>query len=320
MAAGVRVDHAHDALKVGVALLVVAYVVAERDETRAELLGLEAARVSLVEVVEGHAELVHLLLGDALGVAREYLILDLVDVARDRDAELLPADAYRLHGVAGVAVLEYHGLLDLLVDVLELVDVRLVGAERLLHAAQLGQLLLKRLHAHGAQRELIVLLLDPRTALVGRVGEEHAQLVVLLLLARLLEQRLVALRHQPLHLVPLALELARLDARVRVVGELQAVLLTQALRLVGERVDGRELLVGLGQRGLELLVGVDQALDLVHAVHDEHVDEVLARALQPVVVRRRALRILQEQAVHVLQNTFGFLFVVFMFISINFAY
>jgi len=49
-------------------------------------------------------------------------------------------------------------------------------------------------------------------------------------------------------------------------------------------------------------VGADQALDLVHGVHDEHVDQVLARPVQPVVVGRGALRVLQEEGVHVLQD------------------
>lgn len=44
-----------------------------------------------VEVVEGGAELVELLLGDALGVPRQDLVLDLVDGASDGGEQLLPA-------------------------------------------------------------------------------------------------------------------------------------------------------------------------------------------------------------------------------------
>ena len=44
-----------------------------------------------------------------------------------------------------------------------------------------------------------------------------------------------------------------------------------------------ELLVGLAKGGLELAVGVDQALDLVQRVHDEQVDKVLAGSVEPVV-------------------------------------
>jgi hypothetical protein len=42
-------------------------------------------------------------------------------------------------------------------------------------------------------------------------------------------------------------------------------------------------LVGFRQSGLELSVGVDQALDLVQRVNDEHVHQVLAGTVQPVV-------------------------------------
>lgn len=45
----------------------------------------------LVEVVEGRPELLHLLLADALGVAGEDLVLNLVDGAGDGGEQLLPA-------------------------------------------------------------------------------------------------------------------------------------------------------------------------------------------------------------------------------------
>ena len=64
-----------------------------------------------------------------------------------------------------------------------------------------------------------------------------------------------------------------------------AELLGKVLDLLDERHDGLELLVGLAERRLELAVGVDEALDLVHCVHDEHVHEILAGAVQPVVER-----------------------------------
>lgn len=54
--------------------------------------GVEGA-VHLVEVVEGRPELLHLLLADALGVAGEDLVLDLVDGAGDGGEQLLPAHA-----------------------------------------------------------------------------------------------------------------------------------------------------------------------------------------------------------------------------------
>ena len=52
----------------------------------------------LVEVVEGAAELCELLLGDALGVPGQDLVLHLVDGAVDRGEELLPSNAQGFHG------------------------------------------------------------------------------------------------------------------------------------------------------------------------------------------------------------------------------
>ena len=109
-----RVHNGHDSLKVGVALLVVADVVAERDETRAELFGVQAAQFALVEVIEGHAELVHLVLAYAFRVSGEYLIFDFIYVTSDRHAQLFPAHADRLHCVGRVTVLEDQCLLNFL--------------------------------------------------------------------------------------------------------------------------------------------------------------------------------------------------------------
>jgi len=258
-------------------------------------------------VVERHPELIHLLLADALRVPRQDLVLHLVRVLRDAHAQLLPPDPDRLHRVLRVPVLEDHRLLDLLVDVLHLVNVRLKPDQRLLHLLELLQLTLQTGHVQRGVGDLVVLLLDPRTAHVRLLREQNAQIVILLLATALLLEHLVARRHQVLHLLPLVLQVAGLDARVRVVVELQAVLGADALSLLGQCVDGAVLLVGLGQRGLELLVGVDQALDLVDCVHDEHVHEVLSGSVQPVVVWSCALGVLEEQAVYVLQDALGLL-------------
>ena len=69
-------------------------------------------------------------------------------------------------------------------------------------------------------------------------------------------------------------------------------LLGEVFDLLDEGHDGLELLVGLAERGLELSVGVDQALDLVEGVHDEHVHQVLAGPVQPVVERLQKVGIL----------------------------
>ena len=72
--------------------------------------------------------------------------------------------------------------------------------------------------------------------------------------------------------------------RVRVDGGSGHVVLPgKVLHVLDECDDGLELLVGLAQGRLELRVRVDQALDLVQSVHDEHVDKVLAGAVKPVV-------------------------------------
>ena len=73
-----------------------------------------------------------------------YLVLDLVDGPVDGGDELLPADPEGLHGVLRVAVLEDEGLLDLLVDALQLLQVRLELVHRLLVLPQTTQLLLQR--------------------------------------------------------------------------------------------------------------------------------------------------------------------------------
>lgn len=63
--------------------------------------GLISAPV-LVEVVEGGAEFVELLLADALGVPSQDLVLHLVDGAVDGGEKLLPAHTQGFHGVLGV--------------------------------------------------------------------------------------------------------------------------------------------------------------------------------------------------------------------------
>ena len=140
----VGVDDGADALEVDVALLVLAERVAEADQTRLELVGLEMAGAVLVEVVERAAELVELLLRDTLRVARQDLVLHLVDVAVDGRQQLLPADAQRLHRVLRVAVLEHHRLLNALVQLLQLVHVRLVRVHVLFVLLQPHQLVLQR--------------------------------------------------------------------------------------------------------------------------------------------------------------------------------
>lgn len=63
------------------------------------------------------------------------------------------------------------------------------------------------------------------------------------------------------HLLPLAVDALRCDGGVRVAStQLDAVALGNLLHLGLDGLDGLPLLVGLGQGGLELLVGCDQTL------------------------------------------------------------
>ena len=57
------------------------------------------------------------------------------------------------------------------------------------------------------------------------------------------------------------------------------VLLSKAFDLMNESNDSLELLVGLSKGSLELGMSINQALDLVQCVHDEHVHQVLAGAV-----------------------------------------
>lgn len=59
------------------------------------------------------------------------------------------------------------------------------------------------------------------------------------------------------------------------------VLLHNRLDLVYQVHYSLVFLVGLSQSGLEAGVGVHQAGDLLDGVHDEHVHQVLACAVQP---------------------------------------
>ena len=73
---------------------------------------------------------------------RIYLVFDLVDGSVDGGDELFPSDPEGLHGVLRVSVLEDERLLDLLVDALQLLQVRLELVHRLLVLTQSTQLLL----------------------------------------------------------------------------------------------------------------------------------------------------------------------------------
>ena len=80
------------------------------------------------------------------------------------------------------------------------------------------------------------------------------------------------------------------------------VLPREVLAIVDEGDDRVELLVRLAQGRLELRVRVNQALDLVEGVDDEHVDQVLPGSVQPVVEGSGALGELQVKGVDALKN------------------
>lgn len=62
-------------------LCIVGDIEAQADQAGLELLRAQSARVVPVEMVEGSPELIQLLLGDALGVSRQDLVLDFIDGA-----------------------------------------------------------------------------------------------------------------------------------------------------------------------------------------------------------------------------------------------
>ena len=125
-------------------LLVLSDGVSEGNETGLEFFWREAAGVGLVEVIERGPELVELLLGDSLGIACQNLVLHLVDRPVDRGDELFPAHAQSLHRVLSVAVFEDEGFLNLLVDALKFLQVRLELINSILVLTQPRQLLLQR--------------------------------------------------------------------------------------------------------------------------------------------------------------------------------
>ena len=126
--------------------------------------------------------------------------------------------------------------------------------------------------------------------LVRLLSELPPESLIVLLLLKLVLQGLVPLGHQGLHLVPLALHVLAGQVSVGVDGgSWNVVLLGEVLAVLDEGDDGGELLVGLAKGRLELGVGIDQALDLLQSVHDEHVHQVLPRPVQPVVEGRGAL-------------------------------
>lgn len=208
--------------------------------------------------------------------------------------------------------------------------------------------------------------LDPGPHDVGLAGELPPEVLVGLLLALLVEQRVVPLGHQLLdlrgargqrwepppggrdrpeaaapspggvtHPLPLGVDDLGGDGGVGVVApQLDAVEVGDALRLALDAQDGLALLVGVGQGGLELVVGGDEALrdadtsseaapggsqpsseappapphlDLLDGVDDEHVLQVLHGALHPVVEGSRPLGVLQVQLVDRLQLLLRFL-------------
>jgi len=77
--AGIGVHDGEDTLEVYLALLVLTHGVSQGDEAVLELLWVQPPRPALVKVVEAGAELVELLLGDALAVSGQDLVLNLVD-------------------------------------------------------------------------------------------------------------------------------------------------------------------------------------------------------------------------------------------------
>jgi len=63
-----------------------------------------------------------------------------------------------------------------------------------------------------------------------------------------------------------------------------------------------KLLICLPEGCLELRMRINQSLDLVQGVDDEHIDQVLPSSVQPVVKGRSTLGKLKMKAVNSLEN------------------
>ena len=64
-----------------------------------------------------------------------------------------------------------------------------------------------------------------------------------------------------------------------------AVLFGDRFHLLNQTDDRLVFLVGLSKSGFELFMGIEQALNFFHRVNDEHVHQILACSIQPVVER-----------------------------------
>ena len=160
---------------------------------------------ALVEVSECRSKFVHLLLADALLLQGVDLILDLGDLSRQLRVQLFPGDANHFHRVGRVTILEDHALLNLLIVLFELVDVRTILNDVRLHGFELLLVLLERADDLNSQLlQLRVLMFDPRADHVGLLRELNTKSFVLLLLDIFGLKVLITLRHQRLNLVPFA--------------------------------------------------------------------------------------------------------------------
>merc|ERR1719186_2238023 len=162
------------------------------------------------------------------------------------------------------------------------------------------------LHAHTNGSDGVHLPLDPGSNLVRLLSELPPQGLVVLLLLQLVLQGLVPLGNQGLHLIPLALNILAGQVGVWVDGGAgHVVLLSKLLAVVDKGDNGSELFVRLTESGLELSVRIDQALDLLQSVDDEHINQVLAGAVQPVVEWCGTLGKLKMERVNALQDLLG---------------
>jgi hypothetical protein len=221
VSAAVRIDCSQNSLEIDISLPVFSDRISEGNETRFELFRCETTGPVLIEVIERRPELVELLLRDAFGVAGEDLILHFVDVAIDGGQQLFPTDAQSFHCVLGVSetthsqnehpstllsvlpVFKDHAFLYGLVDLLELLDVRLVSVHALFVFFEAVQLVFEStVESHTDRGDGVQLTFDPRTDCVRFFGELASEHFVILLLPELALQSGVSLRHQLPHLAP----------------------------------------------------------------------------------------------------------------------
>merc|ERR1719318_1389234 len=235
------------------------------------------------------------------------LVLNLVDGPVDGCNKLLPSNPKGFHGVLGVSVLKHEALLDLLIDPFKFLEMWLELVYSLLILSQSAQLLLKRsLHSHADGSNSVHLSLDPGSNLVGLLGKLSSEGFIVLLLLKFILEGLVSLWHKGLHFIPLGLDILASEICIGVDGGTRdIVLFGKGFTFVNQGNNRGKLFVSFSKSSLELGMGINETLNFIKGVHNEHINKVLPCSIQPVIERSCPLCKFQVKRVNSLQNLFG---------------